>query len=122
MLTNQIEKNNPTLIFLFISKILPKDFQDLVHFLQKNNFQFKRVTKNLKTPVLTKRVLNSNFFLESNCAVTQENLKILIAFLNKYATINQIFFQNQSLNEERIRNLEGNFGYALWKNFQNQKF
>ncbi len=113
MLTNQIEKNNPTLIFLFISKILPKDFQDLVHFLQKNNFQFKRVTKNLKTPVLTKRVLNSNFFLESNCAVTQENLKVLIAFLNKYATINQIFFQNQSLNEERVRNLEENFGYAL---------
>ena len=76
MLTNQIEKNNPTLIFLFISKILPKDFQDLVHFLQKNNFQFKRVTKNLKTPVLTKRVLNSNFFLESKQNIrSQANLK-----------------------------------------------
>lgn len=41
---NTIEKKK-TLIFLFIHKITPKNMQDLIFFLQKNNFNLKRITK-----------------------------------------------------------------------------
>ena len=122
MLKNKLEEKNKTLIFIFISKITQKNMQDLIYFLQKNNFNFKRVTKTLKKNVSTERIFNSNFVLESRCELHKKELQNLIFFLKQSAIINNIFFQNQFLNEERIFNLKTDFGSDLWKKLQNQKF
>jgi len=80
--------------------------QDLIFFLQKNNFNLKRITKKNNKQDLTPIFVNSNFMLESQQNIRSHQLKELIIFLKKHTQINGVFFQNQILNLERIDILE----------------
>lgn len=102
---NILEKT-PTYILIFIQKITAKNMQDLIVFLQKNNFQMKRLTKNSQKKNLVLNITNSNFVLESDCVIPIQQLRNVVSFLKQSTNINGIFFQNQVLNLERIASLE----------------
>lgn len=108
-----------TFIFIFIHRISSKNMQDLIFFLQKNDFHLKRITKKNNKQFLTPTFVNSNFILESQQNVRSQQLKSLISFLNQYAQINGIFFDNQILNVERSAQLENQSLFLLWKQINN---
>ena len=104
ILTNQknmLEKKR-IYILIFIHKIAAKNMQDLIVFLQKNNFSMKRITKNYKKQNLVLNITNSNFILESHCDIQTTQLQNVVSFLKQSTSINGIFFKNQVLNVERI--------------------
>ncbi len=101
MQKNNILEKKQTLIFIFIQKITPKNMQDLIFFLQKNDFNIKRITKKNNKQILTSMFVNSNFILESQQNIHSQQLKNVISFLNQHSQINGIFFNNQILNLER---------------------
>jgi hypothetical protein len=103
---NNMLAEKKTFIFIFIHRITPKNMQDLIFFLQKNNFSLKRITKKNNKQNLTSIFVNSNFVLESNQNIRSHQLKTLIPFLSQYTQINGIFFKNQVLNYERLTKLE----------------
>jgi hypothetical protein len=109
---NTIEKKK-TLIFLFIHKITPKNMQDLIFFLQKNNFNLKRLTKKNNQQDLTPIFVNSNFMLESQQNIRSQQLKELIIFLKQHSQIHGVFFKNQILNLERLDILEKQSSFLL---------
>ena len=108
---NHILENKKTFIFIFIQKITPKNMQDFIFFLQKNNFNLKRITKKNNKKSLTSMFVNSNFLLESQQNIRSQQLKNLIPFLNQHSQIHGIFFNNQILNLERSTQLEKTFGF-----------
>jgi parvulin-like peptidyl-prolyl isomerase len=103
---NNISEEKKTFIFIFIHRITPKNMQDLIFFLQKNDFSLKRITKKNNKQTLTSIFVNSNFILESKQNVRSQQLKNLIVFLNQYSQLNGVFFNNQILNFERSVQLE----------------
>jgi parvulin-like peptidyl-prolyl isomerase len=111
--------NNTTLIFIFIHKITPKNMQDLIFFLQKNDFHLKRITKKNSQQAFTSIFVNSNFILESKQNIRSQQLKELLSFLNQHTQINGVLFQNQILNFERIAILEKQSLLILWKQINN---
>ena len=113
MRKNHLEEKKKTLIFLFISKISVKNMQDFIYFFKKEHFHLKRVTKNYKKTVLPAKTFNSNFVLESHGEISEKKLQNLIFFGSQYAIINNIFFQNQILNQDRVMNLEESSGHHL---------
>ncbi len=116
---NNISEKKKTFIFIFIHRITSKNMQDLIFFLQKNDFHLKRITKKNNKQFLTPTFVNSNFILESQQNVRSQQLKSLIAFLNQYAQINGIFLDNQILNVERSAQLENQSLFLLWKQINN---
>ena len=110
---NNISEKKKTFIFIFIHRITSKNMQDLIFFLQKNDFHLKRITKKNNKQFLTPTFVNSNFILESQQNVRSQQLKSLIAFLNQYAQINGIFLDNQILNVERSAQLENQSLFLL---------
>lgn len=116
---NNISEKKKTFIFIFIHRISSKNMQDLIFFLQKNDFHLKRITKKNNKQFLTPTFVNSNFILESQQNVRSQQLKSLISFLNQYAQINGIFFDNQILNVERSAQLENQSLFLLWKQINN---
>lgn len=108
MLTNKknILEKKRIYILIFIHKIAPKIMQDLIVFLQKNNFNIKRITKNYNKKDLVLNITNSNFILESDCDINTQQLQNVVFFLKQHTNINGIFFKNQVLNVERISSLE----------------
>ena len=111
-----------TLIFIFIHKITPKNMQDLVFFLQKNDFNLKKITKKNNRKNLTSIFVNSNFILESKQKIRSQQLKNVIFFLNQTAQVNGIFFQNQILDLKRIvplETLEKQPLFDFWKQINN---
>ena len=109
------KKTNKILILIFIQKISLKNMQDLLFFLHKNNFHFKKVTRKNKKKFLTSIFVNSNFILESEQNICGEQLKNITNFLNQYTKINGIFFENQILNYERISKFEKKSDFHFWK-------
>lgn len=103
---DNLVKKKRTYILIFIQKIPAKSLQDLMVFLQKNDFRMKRITKKSAPKDLVLSLTNSNFILESDSDIPNPKLQSLIVFLKKYTLINGIFFQNQVLNLERISRLE----------------
>ena len=108
MLTNQknILEKKRIYILIFIHKIVPKTMQDLIVFLQKNNFNIKRITKNYNKKNIVLNITNSNFILESSCNINTQQLRNIVFSLKQHTNINGIFFKNQVLNVERIFSLE----------------
>ena len=116
---NNILKKNQTFVFIFIQKITLKNLQDLIFFLQKNDFSFKRINKKNKNTPWNSIFLNSNFMLESNQKLQERQLKQLIIFLKQHTQINGIFLNNQILTFQRMEKLEKNFFFYLWKKINN---
>jgi len=106
MIETNILENKKTLIFIFIQKITPKNMQDLIFFLQKNDFSIKRITKKNNKKGLNSIFVNSNFFLESKQNIRSQQLKEFLSFLNQHVQIHGIFFNNQLLNLKRSTQLE----------------
>ena len=98
---NNISDKKKTFIFLFIHKITPKNMQDLIFFLQKNDFNMKRITKKNHKQGLTSIFVNSNFILESQQNIRSHQFKTFISFLNQHSQIHGIFLNNQVLDFER---------------------
>ena len=119
MSENHILENKKTFIFIFIQKITPKNMQDFIFFLQKNNFNIKRITKKNNKQSLTSMFVNSNFILESQQNIRSQQLKNLMPFLNQHSQIHGIFFNNQILNLERSTQLEKISGFDFWKQINN---
>ena len=119
MAENLILGNEKTFIFIFIQKITPKNMQEFIFFLQKNNFNIKRITKKNKKQSLTSMFVNSNFILESQQNIRSQQLKNLMPFLNQYSQIHGIFFNNSILNLERSTKLEKISGFDFWKQINN---
>ena len=111
--------NNTTLIFIFIHKITPKNMQDLIFFLQKKDFNLKRITKKNSQQAFTSIFVNSNFILESKQNIRSQQLKELLLFLKQHTQINGVLFQNQILNFERIVTLEKQSLFLLWQQINN---
>ena len=65
--------------------------QDLIFFLQKNDFNIKRITKKDKKQGLTSIFVNSNFILESKQNIGSQQCKSLLFFLNQHSQIHGIF-------------------------------
>ena len=116
---NNISEKKKTFIFLFIHKITTKNMQDLIFFLQKNDFNIKRITKKNHKQGLTSIFVNSNFILESKQNIRSQELKNFIFFLNQHSQIHGIFFNNQILNFERSAQLENSSLFILWKQINN---
>lgn len=116
---NNILENKKTFIFIFIQKITPKNMQDFIFFLQKNNFNIKRITKKKNKQSLTSMFVNSNFILENQQNIRSQQLKNLIPFLNQHSQIHGIFFNNQILNLKRSIQLEKTSGFDFWKQINN---
>ena len=93
--------------------------QDLIFFLQKNDFNLKRITKKNSQQALTSIFVNSNFILESKQNIRSQQLKELIIFLKQHTQINGVLFQNQILNFERIVTLEKKSLFLLWQQINN---
>ena len=108
-----------TFIFIFIHKITTKNMQDLIFFLQKNDFNLKRITKKSNKHDFTSMFVNSNFILESKQNIRGQQLKNLIAFLTPYTQINGVILNNQILNQERINRFESKSLFILWKQINN---
>ena len=98
---NQNKIKKKTIILIFIQKITPKNMQELILFLQRNDFSFKRIIKKSKQRTQKESNLsfaNSNFILECNSEVSISQLKDIIFFLNQHTLVNCIFFENKILN------------------------
>ena len=93
--------------------------QDLIFFLQKNDFDFKRITKKNNKQFLTPMFVNSNFILKSQQNVHSHQLKNVITFLSQFSQISGIFLNNQILNLERVNKLETKSLFILWKKIYN---
>jgi hypothetical protein len=99
-------ENKQTFIFIFIPKLIPKQMQNLVFFLKKNNFSIERITKKNNKKAFVSFLKNSNFILENIGDLEKNQLKLVIDFLNQSAVINGIFFKNEILNLDRVTKLE----------------
>lgn len=92
-----------TYILIFIQKIAAKNIQDLIVFLQRNNFQMKRLTKNYNQKNLVLNITNSNFIIESHCNIQTKQLRDVVSFLKQSTNINGIFFSKPSFKSGKNR-------------------
>ena len=116
---NQILEKKKAFIFIFIHKSTPKNMQDLIFFLQKNNFVLKRITKKNNKQNLTSFFVNSNFILEGQQNICRQQLKAIIFFLQQYSQINGITIDNQLWNLERNALSEKQNLFLFWKQINN---